>query len=616
MRWIWTLSLVLSLGALVGGVALSQDAEPGDGKPAEDEKPAEGENPVELEPVRQAPKPLDPRQWRIGHLVDDIEFTDTEGKKGKLSDYKGKLLVVAITNASCPICKRFAPTLNELHAEYAEKGIEFLLVNPMEHETLDDCKDAVKRYEFKARYVPDPKALIAKALKADTTGDCFVLDGARTLRYRGAVSDQYGFGYSLDEPRAPYLRLALNALLAGEEIYTPATWAPGCELDLEPSKPSGEITWHNRVSRIVQDNCQSCHRAGEAGPFELMTYKDATGNRAMIKRQVTQRLMPPWFANPKHGDWSNDSSLSDADREDFLAWIENGCPEGDAKDAPLAKKWVEGWKIGKPDVVFEIPEAFKVKKSGKIDYLYQKLETTFEEDRWVESMEIRPTAPQNVHHVLIFLEYAKDHPRAAEQPNDRGGINGYFMGQVPGMGHITFPPGMGKFLPKGATIHFQLHYITNGEEAEDRTRFAMTFCDEKPKIEVETKGIANPFFRIPPGADNHEVKSSYTLRKKMRVLSLMPHMHLRGKAYRFVAELPDGTEQVLLDVPRYDFNWQLVYILREPIDLPKGAKIVCTGWFDNSDKNPANPDPTATVRFGEQTWEEMQIGYVTWYALE
>ncbi|MBX3459372.1 MAG: redoxin domain-containing protein [Planctomycetes bacterium] len=582
----------------VGGFIASQDKEP------------------EPEPIRQAPKPIDPRQWRIGKLIDDVEFTDVDGKQGKLSDYKGKVLVIAITNSGCPICKKFAPALNEHHEAWAKQGVEFLLLNPMEHETLDDCKAAIKRYGFKARYVHDPKAALARALKADTTGDCFVLDGSRTLRYRGAVSDQYGFGYALDAPRVAYLNNALKDVLAGRELHTPATWAPGCELDLEAAEPAGDITWHNRVSRIIQHNCERCHRDGENGPFTLVSYADVKGNRAMVRRQVARKLMPPWFANPEHGDFSNDMSLSDDDRNALLSWIDNGCPEGDAKDAPAPLKWTKGWLIGEPEVVYELPQVEKIPAQGTVSYKYQIVTTSFEEDRWVKAMEIRPTATQNVHHVLVFLEFAKGHPRAHEQPNDRGGLNGYFMGMVPGMGHVEFDDGMGKFLPKGAKLHFQMHYTTNGEEAEDRTKLGLIFCKERPKIEVVTKGIANPFFSIPPGADNHEVKSSFTLDRKTRLLSFCPHMHVRGKAYRYVAHMPDGTEKILLDVPRYDFNWQLLYILREPIDLPKGTKIVCHGWFDNSDKNPANPDPKATVRFGEQTWEEMQIGYINWYALE
>ncbi|MCA8915515.1 MAG: redoxin domain-containing protein [Planctomycetes bacterium] len=569
------------------------------------------------EDIRQAPKLVDARKFRVGQLIEDLAFTDTEGKSGKLSDYKDKkALVIAVTNSTCPICKKFAPVLNEIVSDYAEKDVAFLLLNPMENDTVDKCKEAIKRYGFTARYISDPKGEIARALKVNSTGDCFVLDSARTLRYRGAVSDQFGFGYNLEEPRETYLRDAIDAVLEGEDVFYNATWAPGCLLEFEATEPKGDITWHNRVSRIVQDNCQECHRNGENGPFELMTYADVKANRTMVKRQVENRLMPPWFADPAHGDFINDRSLSDADRTALLSWIDNGCPEGDAKDAPVVKSWTKGWKIGQPDAVVGPAKAFNVPAKGTVKYQYVQVETNFDEDKWLQAMEIRPSAPQVVHHVLIFLKYPRNHPRAKEQPDDNGGLNGYFMGMVPGQGHIVFPEGMGKFLPKGATMVFQIHYTPTGEACEDKPELGMIFCKERPTHEVTTTGISNVFFNIPAGAENHEVKAIYVVRKKMRLLSLMPHMHLRGKAYKYVARLPDGTEQVLLDIPRYDFNWQLLYILREPIDLPVGTKIYATGWFDNSDKNPANPDPTKDIRFGEQTWEEMQIGYINWYPLE
>ncbi|MCG3183482.1 MAG: hypothetical protein ICCCNLDF_01585 [Planctomycetes bacterium] len=590
------LSICMLLGlAAAAGVVLSQDA---------------GE---ELEDVRQAPRLVDPRAHNIGRLIPDLEFTDTEGKAGKLSDYKDKqALVILVTNKGCPICKKYAPVINEIVEAYREKNVAFLLLNPMENESVEECKDAIGRYGFTARYVPDPKGVIAKALKVNSTGDCFVLDAARTLRYRGAVSDQFGLGYNLDEPRFNYLTDALEAVLAGRDVAVPATWAPGCLLELEAAAASGEITWHNRVSRIVQDNCQECHRAGENGPFELMTYADVKANRTMIKRQVKNKLMPPWFANPEHGEFSNDRSLSDEDREALIGWIDNGCPEGDAKDAPLPKKFTDGWKIGEPESVLQIEQPITVPAKGKVEYQYVKLKTSFDEDKWVQAMEIRPTAPQVVHHVLIFLKYPRNHPRASEQPDDRGGLAGYFMGMVPGQGEIVFPEGMGKFLPKGAEMTFQIHYTPNGEEVQDQPKLGLIFCKEKPKKEVTTTGVSNVFFEIPAGADNHEVKAIHLVQQDMRVLSLMPHMHVRGKAYKYVAKLPSGEEITLLDVPRYDFNWQLVYVLREPIDLPKGSKIYATGWYDNSDKNPANPDPTKKVGFGEQTWQEMQIGYVNW----
>ena len=601
MNWKQLCALVLlGVGIIGGGIGavMSQDD-------------------AKLKDVRQGPKLVDQRMHKIGHLIPDLAFTDTEGKSGKLSDYADKkALVIAVTNSNCPICKKYAPVLNEIVADYAEKDVAFLLLNPMENESVEDCKDTVKRYGFTARYIADPKAELAKALGVNSTGDCFVLDSARTLRYRGAVSDQYGLGYNLDTPRVTYLRDAIDAVLADGDVFYPATWAPGCLLEFEASNPTGDITWHNQVSRIVQNNCQECHRAGENGPFELVTYKDVKANRTMIKYQVENKLMPPWFADPAHGDFSNDRSLAPEDREALLTWIENDCPEGDAKDAPVERTWVEGWKIGTPDAIVGPAKTNKIPAKGTVKYQYIEVDTEFESDKWIQAMEIRPSSPQVVHHVLIFLKYPRNHPRAKEQPMDNGGLNGYFMGMVPGQGDITFPEGMGKFLPKGATMVFQIHYTPNGEPTEDKPQLGMIFCKDKPGKEVTTTGISNVFFNIPPGAENHEVKATYIVREKMRLLSLMPHMHVRGKAYRYVAKLPDGEEITLLEIPRYDFNWQLVYILREPIDLPKGSKIYATGWFDNSDKNPANPDPTKDVRFGEQTWEEMQIGYINWYSLE
>ena len=622
-----TLLAVAALGC-VATAALSQDApKPADpAQPAKDapetpkEEPKEepkqepkAEDPADL---KQAPRPVDPRLYRVGELIEDLSFTDIEGKAGKLSDYKGKPLVIAMTNTTCPICKKYGPTLAELHKELADKGVALLLLNTSALDTPEIAREAVAKYKFASRYVLDAKGELAAALRANSTGDCFVLDGARTLAYRGAVDDQYGLGYALEKPRRQYLRDAVASVLAGQVPYWRATWAPGCDLEFKPAAGSTTITWHNRVSRIIEQNCQECHRKGENGPFELMTYADVKANAPTIKREVRKGTMPPWFATKEHGDWYNDRSLSERDKSDLVSWLENGMPEGDAADAPAARNWPEGWRIGKPDEIVSIPKEFSIPAKGTVPYQYTYVGTAFGEDKWVQAMEIRSTAPQAVHHVLIFLLYPMNHPRAKEQPNDAGGTRGYFMGMVPGQGHIVFPQGMGKFLPKGARMVFQVHYTTNGEELKDKTSIGMIWCKEKPATEIKTIGISNERFRIPPGADNHEVRAVRKLDKALRIESFMPHMHVRGKAYRYEVQYPDGKTEVLLDIPRYDFNWQLLYILREPKDLPKGSTLICTGWFDNSDKNPANPDPKAEVRFGEQTWDEMQIGYINGYELE
>lgn len=563
--------------------------------------------------LRQAPRVIDRRQWRVGELIEDIAFTDITGKPGKLSDYAGQTLVIVTTNTTCPLCKKYWPTLAEYEKAYGAK-VQFLYVNVTEGETAEKCAEVVKATGLKGRYVLDPKAELGKALRADTTTVCFVLDGSRTLQYRGAVDDQFGIGYALNKPRVSYLKQALDAVLAGNQPIYQATWAPGCELDLDlpELKPEGKVTWHGRVSRIIAQNCQECHRAGENGPFELMTYADVKAQRAMIKKVVKNRTMPPWFASPEVGHFRNDRSLTERDREDLLWWLDNGLPEGDAKDGAKARTWPEGWRIGKPDQVLELPEVQKVPAKGEVKYRYVRVDSNFTEDKWVKAMEIRATAPQVVHHVLVFLEYPRNHPRAKEQPKDMGGLNGYFMGMVPGQGHIILPEGQAKFIPKGATFVFQLHYTANGVEAEDRTKLGLIFNDGPPAVEVQTKGISNTFFRIPAGADNFKVTSSWTVPDDITLLSFDPHSHVRGKAWRYEALYADGRRETLLDIPRYDFNWQLLYELQEPITLPKGTKIVCTAWYDNSENNPANPDPTKDVYFGEQTWEEMMIGYVNW----
>lgn len=563
--------------------------------------------------IRQAPRVIDRRQWRIGELIEDIAFTDISGKAGKLSDYSGHTLVIFTTNTTCPLCKKYLPTLAEYEKAYADK-VKFLYLNVTEGETAAKVAEVVKAAGLTGRYVLDPKADLGKALRADTTTDCFVLDASRTLQYRGAVDDQFGIGYSLDKPRVSYLRQALDAVLAGNQPIYQATWAPGCDLDLGLTelKAGGTVTWHNRISRIIAQNCQECHRAGENGPFELMTYADVKAQRGMIKKVVKNRTMPPWFATPGVGHFRNDRSLTDRDREDLLSWLENGLPEGDAKEGAKARTWPEGWRIGKPDQVFELPEVQKIPAKGEVKYRYIRVDSNFTEDKWVKAMEIRATAPQVVHHVLVFLEYPRNHPRAKEQPKDMGGLNGYFMGMVPGQGHIIMPQGQAKFIPKGATFVFQLHYTANGTEAEDQTRMGVIFNDGPPAVEVQTKGVSNTFFRIPAGDDNYKVTSSWTVPQDIKILAFDPHAHVRGKAWKYEALYADGTRETLIDIPKYDFNWQLLYELQEPITLPKGTKIICTAWYDNSDKNPANPDPTKDVYFGEQTWEEMMIGYVNW----
>jgi hypothetical protein len=364
------------------------------------------------------------------------------------------------------------------------------------------------------------------------------------------------------------------------------------------------VTFHRDVQPILQRSCQECHRPGEVGPFPLLTYDDARKSANRMKAAVEQGRMPPWHASG--GSWKNDRRLTKAEIETISKWVDGECPEGDRKDSPAPRTFTDGWKIGKPDLVIQMPRPAKVKAEGTMPYKYVFVRTGLTEDKWVQAIEVRPGNRQVVHHILVFVQ-SKENSDLAEFA---GGLEGYFGIMVPGEDPTVFPEGCAKKLPAGSRIVFQIHYTPIGEAQEDRSSVGLVFAKEKPKREMITKGIHNENLKIPPGAANHVETASWTAEEDIEIHSYLPHLHLRGKSFRYEAIYPDKRTEVLLDVPKYDFNWQTQYRPREPKFLPKGTRIRLTASYDNSKENPANPDPTKWVYFGEQTNEEMLIGYV------
>lgn len=564
--------------------------------------------------VKEAPKPLAPRDGGIGRYVPDAGFADASGRKaGRLSDFaKSPYLVVAVTNSTCPLSKKFAPTLEKIEKEYTAKGVAFLFVNPIQGDR--------PKHAFKSRYAYDCDYLI-RAIGATKTTEVVVLDSARTVVYRGAVDDQYGLGYSLPAPKQNYLKAALDALLVGKSPEFAATTAPGCPLDVEPTKSRTLYTYHDGISRIVQANCQSCHRKDGVGPFALESYDDVVAQKGSIRQVLENGTMPPWFAAaPKAGEHShflNDRSLSAADKADFLAWLKSDLPKGREVDAPKPIVWPKEWQIGKPDAIFPMTKAVSVPATGTMTYQNVVIETNLDEDKWVEAYEIKPSAKAAVHHVLVhvipknILGRLLPGGRPGVSPNVSDEREGYFAAYVPGNGHLAFAPGFARKLPKGATLRFQIHYTPFGEAVEDRTTIAFRFAKEPPKNVVKVGAVMKPGIRIPPGESNHQEVATLKVPIEISVRSLMPHMHVRGKACRYELVSADGkTKTTLLDIPRYDFNWQLRYQFAEPVTVPKGSTIRFTVWYDNSDKNPANPDPKKLVKWGPQTFDEMHLGYV------
>jgi hypothetical protein len=378
-----------------------------------------------------------------------------------------------------------------------------------------------------------------------------------------------------------------------------------------PSKASlnskKEITFTKDVAPIFYKNCSECHRPGEIAPFSLMTYKEARPWGKSIREKVADGTMPPWHADPTHGKFKNDRRLSQKEKDAIIGWIDGGMKEGAAKDLPPAPKFTEGWNIGKPDVVLTARE-YDVPAEGTINYQYFLIPTNFKEDKWVQAAEIRPGNRNVVHHVIAFVAEMGEMARG-KGPLSRDGIQG-LVGFAPGEAAISLPDGQGKLVKAGSILVLQVHYTTNGTAQKDKTSVGLIFS-KKPVQKIMAGGSAmNRSFVIPAGEGNHQVVSRYTFRQDSHITDLMPHMHLRGKDFQYTLFYPDGTSKILLSVPKWDFNWQTRYELAEPVAAPKGSRIECVAHFDNSTKNKWNPDATKNVRWGQQTWEEMMIGFV------
>ncbi|MCI0487558.1 MAG: heme-binding domain-containing protein [Blastocatellia bacterium] len=375
---------------------------------------------------------------------------------------------------------------------------------------------------------------------------------------------------------------------------------------------ASSVTFTKDVAPILYASCAECHRPGEIAPMSLLTYKEVRPWAKSIRDRVADRSMPPWSADPKYGHWANDPRLSEREINTIVEWVNAGAPKGDDKDMPHKPKFTEGWTIGTPDAVIQMEEEYTVPADGEVPYLYFSMPTGFTEDKWIQAMEIRPGNRSVVHHVIA---YAQDPKVKDANPGREGELRRgrtHLGGITPNKTGVVYGPGTARLIKKGSNIVFQMHYTTNGQVMKDRTKIGFVFAKEPGKRSLVTGNAANARFVIPPGDANHEVKSSKTFDEDVLITSFMPHMHVRGKAFTYTAVYPDGRSEILLNVPKYDFNWQHTYIPKEPIALPKGGRIDCVAYFDNSEKNKFNPDPTKEVRWGDQTWEEMMIGWFTY----
>lgn len=589
----------------------------------------------------------DPQTAKLNKKIDGVQVTDHEGRTIPLDSHRGKTAtVVVFLWFDCPVSNSYAPVLAELSKAYSPRGVHFVGIVP-----TDDPPAAVAKQvaEFKIPFpvFTDPSLAAADAFKADTVPQAFVLDHNAVLRYRGRIDDGYLARLKKNATVTSHdLRDALDAVLAGKDVTTPATLAVGCPVGSKTpiAKPGSKVavTYHKDVAGLLQKNCQGCHRPGQVGPFPLMSYRHAVSWAEDIKSYTQSKKMPPW--KPVGGPaYANARQMTDTDIATLAAWVDAGCPEGNPKDAPPPAAYADEWQLGKPDLVLEVPEEFHVGPAGRDVFRCFVLPTGQSDDKYITAFEVKPGNPRVVHHTLNFWdlsgsgkELQTEAQKAAKSDDQdhgpgystamgigfrriptssRAGVPpvGAIGGWAPGQMATQLPAGAGYFLPAGADIIIQTHYHRTGKPEVDRLKVGLYFAKkpvEKVWQSLNVQGMF-PLQSIPAGATQHRQSGSRTLTSDAVIHSVMPHMHLLGKSVKVTMTPPGGDPITLVNIPEWDYSWQETYWFQSPITAKAGTKITIEALYDNSSSNPNNPShPPVTAYHGEQTTNEMLFGFL------
>lgn len=549
----------------------------------------------------------------IGARVDSFRLTDHQGKEWTIEDFRGKRATVyAFIGTQCPLAKMYSTKLVAIEKQYRDRGVSVVAVDSNIQDSLAEMSVHARKFEFSFAFLKDPAQQLANQMGATRTPEVCVLDGENRLRYRGRIDDQFGVGYTRDNASQSELVAALDSILANEEVALPIAPASGCLIgrgprDIEKSESESIVTYAQHVRPILQSRCVSCHHEGDIAPMDLCNFDEASSWSDMIVEVIDDQRMPPWHASPKHGSFRNDRSLPAEEIATIKKWVLNGSPRGDKnlESAPL--EFVSGWQLPRePDIVIPMADqGFAVPAQGEVRYQYFVADPKLTVDTWVNGMEIVPGNRAIVHHILVFVRPKGTNRRGVE--GDRGFLAGY----VPGTRVEVMPTGMAKRIPANSELVFQIHYTPNGTAQTDLSRVGFWLADPKAIThEVQTTSSVQTAFRIPPNKADYKTDAMQPEDlPECELLSMSPHMHVRGKSFRYTAVYPDKSREVLLDVPKYDFNWQTEYRLTDRKKLPKGTRIYCEATFDNSTNNLNNPNPSAWVSWGDQTYEEMMIGY-------
>jgi peroxiredoxin len=569
---------------------------------------------------------------KLNKKIDNITLKDAEGTPRSLYDVKDKkAIVVVFLSFDCPVSTSYIPVLAELSKNYRDKGVFFVAVDSSDDGDAAHLAQKAKEYELSFPLFKDENFRAADAFKADTAPSAFVLDSRFLLRYRGRIDNGYYARLKKNGRTTRHdLRQAIDEVLAGKTVVEPATKPVGCPIVRQrKSSKEGAITFHRDVQLILQNNCQECHRAGAVGPFSLMTYKQAVNWADDIKEYTQDRRMPPW--KPVEGPaFHGERNMTDKDIRTLAQWVAAGMPEGDPNDAPKPRSFVEGWRLGQPDLVLTPTEDIIVGASGPDLFRCFVLPTKLTEDKFVVAVEVKPGNNRVVHHTLNYFDLSGKgrelENQAREQEKGKkvdcgpgysaamglgfrptegkvGGLGGWAPGNV---AHYL-PEGYGHFLPKGADVIVQVHYHRDGRAEKDRTSIGLYFAKDAGKMQP-FKSVVLPgrFLAIPPGKERFRVEGSLEIMQECTLHSVMPHMHMLGREITVTLTPPDGKKTTLVAIKDWDYNWQESYFFKEPIAVKPGTRVAVEAYYDNSEGNPNNPfNPPKWVKFGEQTTDEM-----------
>lgn len=543
---------------------------------------------------------------QIGKLVADFTLDNCYGKPVTLSDVaQGKPTAIVFLGTECPLAKLYGPRLAEMQRRFDDKAV-VIGVCSNKQDSITELVAYANRYDIHFPLLKDVGNRVADAMGAKRTPEVFLLDRDRKIRYHGRVDNQYGVGYSRKKADQHELARAIEELVSGNAVSAPETEVVGCHIGrVKQAEPTGQITYTKHIAPIFNERCVNCHREQEIAPFTLTSYEDIQGWEDTILEVIDEGRMPPWFADPKHGKFTNDARLNDEQKQLIATWIENGMPKGDPADLPEPPQFTVGWQIPEPDQVFKMSsKPFQVPAEGVVDYQHFVVDPGWTEDKYITAAEARPQNRGVVHHILVFV-LPPGNPRIVDR------LNSVLAGYAPGATPMLLEAGTAMKAKAGSKLLFQMHYTPNGYKQTDLSYVGVCFTTKDQVKTIQEGAIAiNPLFTIPPHEANHEVIGFYYAYKDQWLTTMTPHMHLRGKAFKYEAVYPDGKTEILLNVPHYDFNWQLEYILEEPKLLPRGTMVKCTAVYDNSESNLANPNPDRAVGWGDQSWDEMMIGFM------